>query len=132
MEVPKLSSFPNWLSTKKTREIAGAAATAADTAMMPIEAGKLAGQLHEITRPVLVMSGDGDKIVSFEHQSRRLAAELLGGQIEVIPGAGHMLHHTAPERVAGAIEGFLHEIGFSPPAEALAAVSPELAEAPVA
>lgn len=88
-------------------------ATAADTAMMPLEAAKTAPRLNEVTGPVLVMSGDGDKIVSFERQSRRLARELLGGQIQVIPGAGHMIHHTAPADVAEGIEGFLRQIGVA-------------------
>lgn len=87
-------------------------ATSADTAMMPREAGKLAPRLKEVTGPVLVMSGDGDKVVNCEHQSRRLARELLGGEIQVIEGAGHMLHHIAPDRVAAAIKGFLRQIAF--------------------
>ncbi|HEY8617204.1 alpha/beta hydrolase [Phenylobacterium sp.] len=89
-------------------------ATAADTAMMPLEAGKLAPQLTAVVGPVLVISGDGDKIVSCEHQSRRLARELLGGEIQVIEGAGHMLHHTAPQVVAQAILGFLRQIAMEP------------------
>lgn len=88
-------------------------ATAADTAMMPLEAAKLAGRLHELTLPVLVMSGDGDAIVSCDHQSRRLARELLGGEIEVIGGAGHMIHHIAPEAVTAGVEGFLRQIAFA-------------------
>lgn len=89
-------------------------ATAADTAMMPLEAGKLAPQLKAVAGPVLVMSGAGDKIVSCEHQSRRLARELLGGEIQVIEGAGHMLHHTEPQVVAEAVLGFLRQIAFEP------------------
>lgn len=87
-------------------------ATAADTAMMPSEAAKLAARLHEVTLPVLVMSGDSDAIVSCDHQSRRLARELLGGEIQVIAGAGHMIHHIAPEAVAAGVEGFLRQIAF--------------------
>jgi pimeloyl-ACP methyl ester carboxylesterase len=86
-------------------------ATAADTAMMPFEAGKLAPRLREITAPVLVMSGDSDKIVSFEHQSRRLASELLGGQLQVLKGAGHMIHHAAPGDVRAGVEDFLEQTG---------------------
>ena len=91
-------------------------ATAADTAMMPFEAAKLAPHVKEITGPVLVLTGDGDKIVSFKHQSRRLARELFGGEIQLVEGAGHMVHHTEPAQVAGAIEDFLDQIGFSPSA----------------
>jgi pimeloyl-ACP methyl ester carboxylesterase len=89
-------------------------ATAADTAMMPLEAGKLAPQLKGVVGPVLVLSGEGDRIVSCDHQSRRLATELLGGQIEVVAGAGHMVHHTAPDAVGDAILNFLQQIAFEP------------------
>lgn len=88
-------------------------ATAADTAMMPFEAAKLAPRLNEVNLPVLVVSGDGDRIVSFKHQSRRLARELLGGQIQVVKGAGHMVHHTAPDEVAAGIEAFMLQIGVA-------------------
>jgi pimeloyl-ACP methyl ester carboxylesterase len=104
-------------------------ATAADTAMMPMEAARLAPRLKEVTGPVLIMSGDGDKIVSFKHQSRRLARELLGGQIEVIEGAGHMIHHTAPAQVAAGIEAFLGEIGFA--TGSLAELAPSIAREPL-
>lgn len=75
-------------------------ATAADTAMMAREAAKTSGRHKEISAPALVMAGDGDRIVSCRHQSQRLARELLGGQLHVVQGAGHMIHHTAPEEVA--------------------------------
>lgn len=89
-------------------------AVAADTAMMPREAAKTAERHLDLTAPVLVITGDGDKIVSCDHQSRRLARELLGGQIQVVPGAGHMVHHTAPDAVASGIEAFVGEIGIGP------------------
>lgn len=101
-------------------------ATAADTAMMPLEAAKIAGRYDEVRAPVLVMSGDGDRIVSFKHQSRRLARELLTGQIQVFRGAGHMIHHIAPAEVAQGIQTFIQEI--QPSATALAAISPTSAE----
>jgi len=87
-------------------------ATAADTAMMPLEASKLAQRLIEVVGPVLVLSGDGDRIVSCERQSRRLARELLGSEIQIVEGAGHMLHHTAPIAVAAGISDFLRQIAF--------------------
>jgi pimeloyl-ACP methyl ester carboxylesterase len=86
-------------------------ATAADTAMMALEAAKTSRRHKEIAGPVLVMVGDGDKIVSFRRQSRRLARELLGGQLQVIEGAGHMIHHIAPDEVASGIETFVEQIG---------------------
>lgn len=89
-------------------------AVAADTAMMPGEAAKTAERHLELTAPVLVISGDGDRIVDVEHQSRRLARELLGGELQVVAGAGHMVHHIAPDEVATGIEAFIAGIGVEP------------------
>jgi pimeloyl-ACP methyl ester carboxylesterase len=82
-------------------------ATAADTARMVGEAAKSAARRPQITAPVLVISGDGDKIVIFESQSRRLADDTPGAELYVEPGAGHMVHHIAPDEVAAAIEAFV-------------------------
>jgi pimeloyl-ACP methyl ester carboxylesterase len=87
-------------------------AAAADTAMMPFEASQSAARHREVQAPVLVITGDGDKIVSFKHQSRRLARELPEGQILVVQGAGHMVHHTAPDEVGSAIEEFIQQIAM--------------------
>jgi len=97
-------------------------ATAADAAMMPLEAARTAARRKRITAPVLVISGDGDKIVSFADQSKRLAGE-LGVQLQVIEGAGHMIHHTAPHEVATAIEAFLDQIDRPPPTAPLPAAT---------
>lgn len=102
-------------------------ATAGDTALMPLEAAKTAKRHRELRSPVLLISGDGDKIVSFEHQSRRLARELLGGQIKIIRGAGHMVHHTARDEVAASIETFFRELRAVTPAGA--DLDQEIAEA---
>jgi pimeloyl-ACP methyl ester carboxylesterase len=101
------AGFPTSMSLRPSQ----LRATAADTAMMAREAAKTSGRHKEIVAPVLVMVGDGDKIVRFQDQSRRLARELLGGQLHVVQGAGHMIHHAAPDEVATSIETFVEQIG---------------------
>jgi pimeloyl-ACP methyl ester carboxylesterase len=103
-------------------------ASAADTAMLPHEAAKIAERLGEITAPVLVMAGDEDKVISFERESKRLARELPGARLRVIEGGGHMIHHIAPDVVAGAIESFLGQLGAEPTSKE---ASGEPAAAPV-
>lgn len=78
-------------------------ASAADTALMVPEAAKSMNRHDELTMPVTIMAGDGDKIVSFTHQSQALAEEIPGSRLRVFEVAGHMIHHVAPGEVAALI-----------------------------
>jgi pimeloyl-ACP methyl ester carboxylesterase len=77
-------------------------ASAAEAALMMPAAASLAARIDRLTLPVTLVAGRGDKVVSTSEQSERLAAA-LGCELLVIEGAGHMAHHTAPERVTDAI-----------------------------
>lgn len=81
-------------------------ASGAESLLMGWEAARLSRRLDELGVPVLILAGDGDKLISFSHQAEWLAGRLAGSRFVPIDGAGHMLHHTAPERVVGAIEDF--------------------------
>ena len=78
-------------------------ASAADAALMVPGAAALAPRHAELTMPVTIVAGAGDKVVSTEDQSERLAAALAQSELLVVEGAGHMVHHTAPDEVAMAI-----------------------------
>ncbi|NJC40611.1 pimeloyl-ACP methyl ester carboxylesterase [Brevundimonas alba] len=54
--------------------------------------------------PVQVLQGDRDLVVNPLLHGRPLAAVLPRGRFVNLPGLGHMAHHFAPERVAGAID----------------------------
>lgn len=82
-------------------------ASAGDTALMIPDAAKTAGRHQELVLPVLIIAGTDDKIVSFAHQSEQLAAQIPGSELHAVAGAGHMIHHTAPQEVAAAIEEFV-------------------------
>jgi pimeloyl-ACP methyl ester carboxylesterase len=81
-------------------------ASAGDTAMMPFEALGLSQRYDELACPVVLIAGDGDKLSSFKHQSLRLATT-IGCELHVVEGAGHMIHHIAPEEVAIAVKGLI-------------------------
>jgi pimeloyl-ACP methyl ester carboxylesterase len=81
-------------------------ASAADTAMMPLEALGVSKHYSELTCPVALIAGDGDKVASFKHQSARLTRE-TGWPLATVKGAGHMVHHIAPQEVAAALEALL-------------------------
>jgi pimeloyl-ACP methyl ester carboxylesterase len=79
-------------------------ASAADTALM-IPGAMAARHRHgELAMPVTILSGDDDRIVDPGRQSLRLHREVPGSELRVVPGAGHMIYHTAPDAVVEAIE----------------------------
>jgi pimeloyl-ACP methyl ester carboxylesterase len=69
----------------------------------------LANRLDEFTLPVLVITGEADKIVPTE-QSIRLAEELPNAQLVVIPQAGHVPHEEQPAAFLEAVEAFVQSI----------------------
>jgi len=66
----------------------------------------LAGRLGEVTMPVLVITGDDDRIVPAE-QSVRLAEELPQAELAVIPDCGHLPQEECPELFLQAVRDFL-------------------------
>lgn len=78
-------------------------ASAAEAALMVPAAATLAPRLEQLTLPVTIIAGDGDKVVTTADQSERLSAALPQSTLLIVEGAGHMVHHTASGRVAAAI-----------------------------
>ncbi len=69
----------------------------------------LSDRLQELQLPVLVITGDDDRIVPTE-QSIRLAAELPDASLAVIPQCGHVPQEECPQPTLDAIRRFLAEI----------------------
>ena len=69
----------------------------------------LAERLDEFTLPVLVITGEVDKIVPTE-QSVRLAGELPDAQLVVIPQAGHLPHEEQPAAFLEAVKSFAQSL----------------------
>ena len=70
------------------------------------EPSGLPARLAELDLPVLVITGDDDRIVPTE-QSIRLASELPDAELVVVPACGHVPHEECPQAVMQAIEAFL-------------------------
>jgi pimeloyl-ACP methyl ester carboxylesterase len=78
-------------------------ASAADTALMIPSAAALLHRHDELTMPIMIMAGSDDAIVATDRHSRRLHAQIAHSQFRPIAGAGHMIHHIAPDQVADTI-----------------------------
>ena len=66
-------------------------------------------RFQELDVPILVITGDDDRIVPTE-QSIRLAGELPGAQLAVLPACGHIPQEECPEAFLSAVEEFLQGI----------------------
>jgi pimeloyl-ACP methyl ester carboxylesterase len=66
----------------------------------------LEARLHKITVPVLVITGDNDRIVPTQ-ESVRLAEELPNAELVVIPHCGHVPHEECPELFLDAVADFV-------------------------
>lgn len=66
----------------------------------------LDSRLAELSMPVLVLTGDDDRIVPTE-QSIRLAGEIPGAELVVIPESGHLPHEETPGAFLEAVISFI-------------------------
>lgn len=72
-------------------------------------ASDLPERLDELALPVLVITGDDDRIVPTE-LSMRLAAELPNAELVVISNCGHVPHEECPQPFLQAVTGFLDRL----------------------
>lgn len=70
-------------------------------------------RLGEVQVPVLVITGDDDRLIPPE-QSIRLAGEIPGAQLVVIPECGHVPQEECPGPFLEAVETFLQNARLKP------------------
>ena len=69
----------------------------------------LSERLDQLTLPVLVITGDHDRIVPTK-DSIRLAGELPNASLEVISNAGHVPHEEQPQVFMDIVSSFLSKL----------------------
>ena len=77
-------------------------ATSVDGALMIPGALSLRRRYGDLSVPVVIMAGEGDKVV-FRRNAERLRASIPGSVLRIVEGAGHMVHHSAPRQVVEAV-----------------------------
>lgn len=97
---PKFAKFPIGLTLRPSQ----VHATAADTAMMVPGAAALSRRYAELDLPVIIMAGEGDVIAHVSRHAARLADDVAGSELRVVPGQGHLFHYAVPDQVVAAIE----------------------------
>lgn len=73
------------------------------------EVSDLPERLDELTLPVLVITGDDDRIVPTE-ESVRLADELPDAELIVIPNTGHLPQEESPALFLEAVLDFVNRL----------------------
>jgi pimeloyl-ACP methyl ester carboxylesterase len=66
----------------------------------------LPAQLGQIKPPVLVVTGDDDRIVPTAN-SLRLATEIPGAKLAIIPNCGHVPQEEYPQQFLKAVTDFI-------------------------
>ena len=57
----------------------------------------------ELTVPVLILTGERDRLVDAERNSMTLAREVPDAEVILVPGAGHGLPQARPDAVVAAV-----------------------------
>ena len=79
-------------------------ANARQVAALKSELAMLVPRYGTLTLPVEIVHGDSDTVVPLEVHSAKLLNQIPGAVLTVLPGVGHMPHHTDPQAVIAAID----------------------------
>lgn len=91
-------------------------ATAGDGALMVPSVLGMPEQYAGLSMPVVIVAGDGDKVVS-HRQAERLHTAIPGSVLRIVKGAGHMVHHLASKTVVEAVANVMRRSSLDKPAE---------------
>jgi pimeloyl-ACP methyl ester carboxylesterase len=97
---PKFGRFPKEMAVRPSQIRAEAAESALLVPMVAATSGAYAG----LRMPVVIVSGDGDRLIDPEGQSGRLHQAVAQSTFRSVAGSGHMVHQTDPQAVMSAVE----------------------------
>ena len=96
----RFSEFPVWMALRPSQ----LRASATDSALLIPAALWWKRRYRQLVMPVMIVAGAEDRYIDTKEQSMRLHEELPRSQLRLVPGAGHMVHQTAPRQVFAAVE----------------------------
>ena len=85
-------------------------AEAQDAVTMVPGATAMRSQYSDLRLPVTIMAGIDDQIVDANNQSVWFHHKVFGSELQLVPGAGHMVHYAVPEQVAAAIRAMVERV----------------------
>lgn len=66
----------------------------------------------DLTLPIEMVQGAEDPVIDADIHARALVAEVPSARLTVVEGAGHMVHHTAPDAVVAAVRRAARRAGY--------------------
>jgi pimeloyl-ACP methyl ester carboxylesterase len=99
-DVPRrFKDFPIWMAARPLQIRASA-----EELTFAIPAAMALRKRYRLLRvPLTIISGSEDRMTYVSNHAQRLHAELPESALRLISGAGHMVHHAAPEQVMEAV-----------------------------
>lgn len=79
-------------------------ANARQVSALKAELAAMVPRYGSLNLPVEIVHGDTDTVVPLPIHSAKLVDQLFGAVLTVLPGIGHMPHHSAPQAVTDAID----------------------------
>ena len=82
----------------------GGKSTNRSFALMIPDAFHFDDKYGELKMPVVIIAGEGDRLIDIDKQSARLHSEVAQSAFHRRPDNGHMIHQTATDEVMAAID----------------------------
>lgn len=95
----RFDALPKWMALRPAQ----LGAAAAEAAMMVPAARSLSQRYGELTMPVTLVAGSGDKIADVAHNAQRLHREVGHSELIIEEGVGHMPHYADPAPMLAAL-----------------------------
>jgi pimeloyl-ACP methyl ester carboxylesterase len=96
----RFKRLPVWMSLRPSQ----LRASAAESGLMVPAARRLSKRYAELTMPVALIAGSGDRVATAGRHSVRLHDAIAHSELVVEQGVGHMVHYADPERILAAVE----------------------------
>lgn len=74
--------------------------------LLPAYTNSVSSYLRTLEFPTLLIWGEADTVTPLDTLGRRMAREIPDNRLEVVPGAGHLILHDAPDAVARFVADF--------------------------
>ena len=72
--------------------------------------GDQVGIAATLGRPLAVLQGEGEQLVSLDYLRALTIPTLWRGAIQIVPGAGHAAHEEAPQAFSELLEEFIADL----------------------
>ena len=95
----KFKGFPKEMALRPSQ----IRASSTESALMIPDAFHFRGEYANLKMPVVILTGDQDRLIDIDSQSARLHRDISQSSFHRIPGIGHMIHQNATRGVMAAI-----------------------------